>query len=153
MQILVDADALPGDAKAILFRAAERLRVFLVLVANKPLKVPHSAYLSSVVVGAGADIADDWIVERVQLQDLVITADIPLASRVVAKGANALDPRGDLYSEQNVKEKLALRDLLSDLRGCDMLVGGGPATYTKKDSQKFACQLDSYLSRHAPPRS
>ena len=98
MQILVDADALPGDAKVILFRAAQRRRVTLVLVANKPLKVPPSDFLSSVVVGAGADIADDWIVERVQFQDLVITADIPLASRVVAKGANALDPRGDLYS-------------------------------------------------------
>ena len=85
--------------------------------------------------------------------DLVITADIPLASRVVAKGATALDPRGDLFTEQNVNERLALRNLLYDLRGSDLVTGGGPSPYTKKDSQKFACQLDSYLSRHAPPRS
>ena len=150
MRILVDADALPTDAKLILFRAAERVRVALVLVANKPLKTPPSQYLSSVVVGAGADIADDWIVERVELHDLVITADIPLASRVVDKGGQALDPRGDLYTEQNVKERLAMRNLLNDLRNSDTISGGGPAAFSKKDAQKFATQLNNYLCKHAP---
>lgn len=149
MRILVDADALPGPAKVILFRAAERVRVCLTLVANKPLKVPESPYLSSIVVGAGADIADDWIVEHVQPGDLVITADIPLASRVVARGACGLDPRGDLYTEDNVNERLALRNLLDELRVTGVIQGGGPAAFSAKDAQKFASQLNRYLTRHA----
>lgn len=148
MQILVDADALPLAAKEILLRAAVRVRVPLTLVANKPLKVPASEFLHTVVVSAGADIADDWIVERVQPADLVITADIPLASRVVAKGACALDPRGDLYTEDNVKERLALRNLLDELRVSAVIQGGGPPPFGPKDAQKFASQLNRYLTRH-----
>ena len=145
--IWVDGDALPADAKAILFRAAERVRVPLVLVANKLLKVPQSEFLSFMLVGAGADVADSWIVDRVATGDLVVTADIPLASRVVGKGAQALDPRGGMYTDQNVGERLALRDLMADLRVADMITGGGPPPYTKKDVQRFASQLNNFLSR------
>jgi len=147
MRIWVDADALPSAAKTILLRAAERCQVLLTLVANKPLKVPESPYLASLVVGAGLDVADDWIVEQSQCGDLVITADIPLAARVVPRGALALDPRGQLYTEQNIKERLALRDLLADLRNLEVVAGGGPPAYTPKDAQKFASQLNSILSR------
>lgn len=117
------------------------------MVANRPLKVPSSPYLSSVVVGAGLDVADDWIVQQVQAGDLVVTADIPLAAQVVPRGALALDPRGQLYNEQNVQERLALRDLLADLRNLDLMNGGGPPPYTPKDVQRFASQLNRYLSR------
>jgi uncharacterized protein YaiI (UPF0178 family) len=147
VRILVDADALPGEAKRILFRAAERERIALTLVANQLLKVPTSDYLSAVQVGAGADVADDWIVENFEADDLVVTADIPLAARVVDKGGRALDPRGDLYTDGNVKERLALRNLMSELRGADMVQGGGPPPYTKKDLQRFATQLNNYLTR------
>ena len=149
MRILVDGDALPTDAKHVLFRAAEKRGIHLCLVANKPLKVPNSPYLTSVVVEAGADVADDWIVAEAQPQDLIITADIPLANRVVNKGAIALDPRGDLYTQDNVKERLALRNLMDQLRGADVIQGGGPPPFTKKDVQKFASQLNSYLTRHS----
>ena len=150
MRIWVDADALPTAAKTILFRAAERCRIPLTLVANKPLKVPDSPYLSSVVVGAGLDVADDWIVQQTQNGDLVITADIPLASQVVPRGAVALDPRGQLYTEQNARERLALRDLLADLRNLEVMSGGGPPPYTPKDAQKFASQLNRVLQAAAP---
>lgn len=147
MRIWVDADALPSAAKSVLLRAAERCRVQLTLVANKPLKIPPSPYLASVVVGAGLDVADDWIVQQVQPGDLVVTADIPLAAQVVPRGALALDPRGQVYSEQNVQERLALRDLMADLRNLDLMNGGGPPPYTPKDLQKFASQLNGYLNR------
>ena len=147
MTIWVDGDALPADPKSILFRAAERVRVPLVLVANKLLKVPPSEFLSFMLVGAGADVVDSWIVDRVAAGDLVVTADIPLASRVVGKGAQALDPRGGMYTDQNVGERLALRDLMADLRGAEMITGGGPPPYTKKDAQRFASQLNNFLSR------
>lgn len=145
MKIWVDADALPGDARRILLRAAERVRVEVCLVANKPLRVPDG--VTSVVVPGGFDVADDWIVERVQPGDLVVTADVPLASRVVDKGACALDPRGYLYTEDVVKMRLATRDLMEDLRGAGLLDGGGPPPFGKKDAQKFANGLDAWLAR------
>jgi uncharacterized protein YaiI (UPF0178 family) len=145
--IWADGDALPATARDLLFRAAQRLGVSLVMVANKPLRVPDSPYLSTVLVEAGADVADHWIVERAEPGDLVVTADIPLASRVVTKGAEALDPRGSSYTEQNVRERLALRDLMADLRGADMITGGGPPPYTKKDAQRFANALNGFLNR------
>lgn len=145
MRIYVDADALPGDARRILFRAAERVGVEVCLVANKPLRVPEG--ITSVVVGEGFDVADDWIVEHVQPGDLVVTADVPLAGRVVDRGACALDPRGHLYTD---KERLATRDLLEDLRNAGLLQGGGPAPFGKKDAQKFANGLDKWLARARP---
>ena len=146
MKIYVDADGFPSAVKGLLTRAAERLRVPLVFVANKKLKYESSVIISSIIVPEGPDIADDRIVELAQPGDLVITADIPLADRVVAKGAFALDYRGKLYTEDNIKDRLALRDLLYELRDGGM-VTGGPATFSKKDCHTFINQLDSFLIR------
>ena len=119
MQIYVDADALPTLIKDVLVRAAERLRIQVTFVANQYLKVPESGYIESIEVPGGPDIADDKITEWVRSGDLVITADIPLADRVIGKGALALDPRGETYTASNIKERLATRNLLDDLRGAD----------------------------------
>ncbi|MDD5099734.1 MAG: YaiI/YqxD family protein [Syntrophales bacterium] len=144
MQIYVDADGFPRAAKEILIRAALRLRVPVVFVANKPVRREPSPLISSLLVPGGPDIADDRIAELVGPGDLVITADIPLADRVVSKGAFALNPRGKLYTEENVKDRLAVRDLLSELRDGG-LITGGPPTFGKKDCQAFADQLDRFL--------
>lgn len=146
MKIYVDADGFPGAVKGLLIRAAIRLHVPLVFVANKKLKYESSAIISSIIVPEGPDIADDRIVELAQPGDLVITADIPLADRVVAKGAFALDYRGKLYTEDNIKDRLALRDLLYELRDGGM-VTGGPSMFSKKDCHAFVNQLDSFLIR------
>ena len=146
MKIYVDADGFPGALKGLLIRAANRLRVPLVFVANKRVAHEPSAVISSLVVPEGPDIADDRIVELAAPGDLVITADIPLADRVVAKGAFALNPRGKLYTEANIKDRLAMRDLLNELRDGGMMTGG-PAMFSKKDCQAFVNQLDSFLIR------
>jgi uncharacterized protein len=147
MRLLVDGDALPGSVKEVLFRAVQRTGVPLWLVANKPLKVPESPLFTMVLVAAGADAADDWIAEQAKSGDLVVTADVPLASRAVAKGAVALDPRGQLISEANVHERLALRNLLDDLRTSAVLQGGGPPPFGRADLQRFATQLNKWLSK------
>jgi uncharacterized protein len=144
--IWIDADACPRVIKEIIFRASERLELPVCLVANKPLAKHHSRLVSSVVVEDGFDIADDYIVEQVTDQDLVITADIPLAARIVAKGAVGIDPRGELYTEENVGERLSMRDLMQSLRS-DGLVQGGPAQFGMTDRQKFASALDRVLTR------
>ena len=146
MQIYVDADGFPRAAKEILVRAALRLGVPIVFVANKPVCREPSPLISSLLVPGGPDIADDRIVELAEAGDLVITADIPLADRVVSKGAFALNPRGKLYRSENVKDSLALRDLLSELRDCGLMTGGPPA-FGKKDCRVFADQLDRFLIR------
>ena len=146
MKIYVDADGFPSAVKGLLIRAAIRLRVPLVFVANKKLKYESSVIISSIIVPEGPDIADDRIVELAQPGDLVITADIPLADRVVAKGAFALDYRGKLYTEDNIKDRLALRDLLYELRDGGMMTGG-PSMFSKKDCHTFVNQLDSFLIR------
>ena len=146
MRILADADALPGAAKELLLRAAERERVELVMVANQPLRLNGSQFVRAELVAAGPDVADDRIVELAEAGDLVITADIPLADRAVTKGAVALDPRGKLFTEANVKDALAVRDLLNELRNGG-LVSGGPSGYTAKDRQNFAIELNSYLTK------
>jgi uncharacterized protein len=147
MQIFVDADAFPNVIKDILIRAAVRFHVPLVFVANQPVRIGQSANISSIVVPAGPDLADDRIAELAQPGDLVITADIPLADRVVAKGASAINPRGKLYTEENIKDRLAMRDLMNKLRDGGMITGG-PSTFSRKDRQAFANQLNSFLTRH-----
>ncbi|MDA8127051.1 MAG: YaiI/YqxD family protein [Deltaproteobacteria bacterium] len=147
MRIYVDADAFPNVLKDILFRAAERMQVPLVFVACKRLSFGRSANISVIEVPIGPDLADDRIVELVQPGDLVITADIPLADRTITKGAFALNPRGELYTEENIKDRLAFRGLMNELRDCGLVTGGGPAEFTKKDRQAFANQLDRLVSR------
>ena len=145
MPIWVDADACPAAIKEILFRAAERTQVMLVLVANQPLKIPPSTYIRSVQVERGFDVADQRIVLEAGAGDLVVTADIPLAAEVVAKGATALNPRGELYTEANVRERLAMRDMTDELRASGVTTGG-PAALGKRDRQAFANQLDRWLT-------
>ena len=146
MQIFVDADAFPNAIRDILIKASLRLNVPLIFVTNKPLRFEKLANLSLILVPEGPDVADDRIAQLVQPGDLVITADIPLADRVVAKKAFAINPRGKLYTEQNIKDRLAMRDLLNELRDTGMMTGG-PAEFSKKDRQAFANQLDSFLIR------
>jgi len=146
MQIWVDADACPKPIKAILFRAAERSGVRLALVANRPLRVPRSRFVRCVRVSAGFDVADGRILDLVQPGDLVVTADIPLAAEVIDRGAHALDPRGRLYTEENVRECLAVRDLKDELRGIGVNTGG-PAALSESDRREFANQLDRILAR------
>jgi hypothetical protein len=147
MQIWVDADACPNVIKEILFRAAERVQLPLVLVANKTLRTPPSRYISSIRVGAGLDVADNAIVKEMKSGDLVITADIPLASEVIAKDGHALNPRGEFYSKENIEERLTMRNFMDELRGSGVNTGG-PATLSQKDRQAFANQLDRFLAKH-----
>lgn len=145
MQIWVDADACPKPIKEILFRAADRVEMPLTLVANRPLQTPKSRYIRSVVVPAGFDIADEAIVEQMRPGDLVITADIPLAAQVIDKGGHALNPRGELYDADNIRERLAMRDLMDELRGSGIDTGG-PAPFSQQDRTAFANQLDRFLA-------
>ena len=147
MQIWVDADACPNVIKEILFRAAERLQIHLIMVANTTLRTPPSRYVSSIRVGAGLDVADNAIVKEMESGDLVITADIPLASKVIGKGGHALNPRGEFYSKENIEERLTMRNFMDELRGSGVNTGG-PATLNQKDKQAFANQLDRFLARH-----
>ncbi|OQY23605.1 MAG: DUF188 domain-containing protein [Desulfobacteraceae bacterium 4572_35.2] len=147
MHIWVDADACPRVIKEILYRAANRKQVALTLVANQPLKSPPSPYIDSLVVGAGFDVADDKIVELLNAEDLVITADIPLAAAVIDKGGHALNPRGEFYSTENIQERLSVRNMMDELRGCGVETGG-PAAFSAKDKQVFANQLDRFLAQH-----
>ncbi len=136
--------------KEILFRAAERAQVLTTLVANTPLRIPSSAFIKSVRVRQGFDVADHWIVQQMRAGDLVITADIPLAAQVIARDAHALDPRGELYSEDNVRERLAIRNLMQELRATGELIGG-PAPFGQGDRQRFANHLDRFLTQHGQP--
>lgn len=146
MKILVDADALPGAARDILFRAAERVEVRAILIANKALRIPDSEFISFELTGQGFDVADARIVELLEPGDIVVTADIPLAAEVVARGATAIDPRGALYEEENIKERLFIRDFMDTLRKSGATTGG-PAPYGRKESQAFANQLDRLLTK------
>ena len=146
MQIWVDADACPASIKEILFRAAERTRTLTTLVANTLLRTPPSPFIRAMRVPRGFDVADGTIVGQVQPGDLVVTADIPLAAAVVARGAQALDPRGELYSADNVADRLAVRNLMNELRSTG-LETGGPAAFGPADRRRFADQLDRFLSR------
>lgn len=146
MRIWVDADACPRVIREILFRAAERKQVQLTLVANQPLRTPPSPCIDSMVVAAGFDVADDKIVELLSPGDLVITADIPLAAAAIAREGHALNPRGELYTRDNIQERLAVRNMLDELRGCGVDTGGPPAL-NAADRKAFANQLDKFLAR------
>ena len=145
MRIWVDADACPGEIKELLFRAADRTQTKVTLVANQPLRTPRSEFVDSLLVSAGMNVADQRIVELVEPGDLVITADIPLANDIVTAGGQALNPRGELYTDANIGERLAVRDFMDELRGGGQ-VTGGPSAFTDKDRQAFANQLDRWLT-------
>ena len=146
MQIWVDADACPGPVKEILFRTADRRSVQVTLVANHGMRIPKSVNVRLLQVEQGFDVADKFIAARVEPGDLVITADIPLAADVVENGGVALNPRGMLYDRENIREHLARRDFMEELRSTGQ-VSGGPATLGKSDIQTFANSLDRYLTR------
>lgn len=146
MRIWVDADACPAVIKDILFRAADRVGVQLTLVANKPLRTPPSTHIKAVQVCAGFDVADHYIVNAVQSADLVVTADIPLAAEVVARGGLALNPRGELYSRENVRQLLDMRNFMDELRASGVQTGG-PAPLSNSDRQVFANRLDRLLAK------
>ena len=145
-QVWVHADACPGVIKEILFRAAERARVVVTLVANQWLRTPPSRWITSVQVPGGFDVADTAIVERVQRGDLVVTQDIPLAARVLEKGAVAVNPRGEPFTPDNIAQRLSMRNFMEELRGAGVQTGG-PAAFHARDRQAFASQLDRWLSQ------
>jgi len=147
MQIWVDADACPNVIKEILFRAAERLQIPLILVANKILQTPPSRYIRTMRVGVGFDSADNAIVREMASGDLVITADIPLAAEVIGQGGHALNPRGEFYSKENIEERLTMRNFMDELRDAGVNTGG-PAAISRKDRQAFANGLNRFLTRH-----
>ena len=146
MRIWVDADACPRVIKDILFRAADRVGVPLILVANQPVQVPASPNIRSIQVAPGFDVADNHIVQQAQPGDLVITADIPLAAEAIDKGALALNPRGELYTKENIRQRLNMRDFLDTLRSSGINTGG-PAALSQADRQAFANQLDRLLQQ------
>ncbi len=153
MKIWVDADACPVVIKEILFRAAERTATELTLVANHALRIPPSKLISTLQVPAGFDVADNEIVKRLQPGDLVITADIPLAAEVIEKGARALNPRGEMYSTENIKARLNMRDFMDTLRASGIQTGG-PPVLSQADRKAFAGHLDRLLnSESRSPRS
>jgi len=145
-QVWVDADACPGVIRDILFRAAERAQVQVTLVANLWLRTPPSRFIRALQVEGGFDVADSAIVDRVQPGDLVVTQDIPLAARVLEKGAIALNPRGERYTPDNMAERLSMRNFMEELRGAGVQTGG-PAAFHARDRQAFASQLDRWLSQ------
>lgn len=146
MKLWMDGDACPVVIKEILYRASQRRELFLTVVANQRFAIPQSPWVDFLVVADGFDVADSEIVERIQAGDLVITADIPLAAQVVAKGAWALDPRGTLYTEKNISDRLQLRDMMAAIRDTGVETGG-PPPFKAKDRQQFANQLDRLLTQ------
>jgi len=144
-QIWVDADACPKVIKEILFRAADRVGIPVILVANQAISVPGSLYIRSIQVASGFDVADNYIVQQVEKDELVITADIPLAAEVIDKGALALNPRGELYTKENIRQRLNMRDFMDTMRASGMDTGGPPA-FSQADRMAFANQLDRLLA-------
>ena len=151
MRLWVDADACPGPVRDILLRASQRLGVPLVFVANKHLTLPRSELVSSVRVGAGLDVADQHIATNAQPGDLAVTQDIPLAALLVPKGVVVIDPRGELFSEENIAERLSVRNFLQELRDSGVTTGG-PSGFSAQDRQHFAAALDRELTRLLKPR-
>ncbi len=146
MKIYVDADACPTVIKDILYRAAERKQLELLLVANQPLRVPASKFIKTLTVTSGFDVADDEIVKRCAAGDLVITADIPLAAEVIEKGGQALSPRGELFTKENIRGRLNVRDFMDTMRASG-IQSGGPPPLNQRDRMEFANHLDRILAR------
>ena len=151
MHIWVDADACPVVIKEILFKAAQRAKVQMTLVANHTMRIPKSSYIDFLQVTQGFDIADNEIVKRLSSNDLVITADIPLAAEAIENGAIALNPRGELYTTENIRARLNMRDFMDSLRSSGVDTGG-PPPLNQKDRQAFANNLDRLLTRYASQR-
>lgn len=147
MEIWVDADACPGAIKEILFRAATRTKVRVTLVANQFMRVPGSPYVRAIQVASGFDVADDEIVKRCSAGDLVVTSDIPLAAQVLEKGGYALSPRGEMFSANDIRGRLTMRDFLDTMRASGIVTGGPPAL-SQSDKKQFAGHLDSVLAKH-----
>lgn len=150
MHIWVDADACPGVIKEIIFRAAERKRIATTLVANRPLRTPPSRFIRAIQVAPGFDVADAHIVGQVAAGDLVVTADIPLAAAVIERGAQALDPHGELYTAATIRERLSLRNFMEGLRSAGVETGG-PGAFGQSERQAFANCLDRLLARLPVP--
>src|SRR5574343_1766046 len=146
LKIWVDADACPGVIKEIIFRAAERRQIETILVANQMLRTPPSRFIRAIQVPHGFDVADAHIVEQVAAGDLVVTADIPLASGVIERGAHALNPRGELYTTANIQERLTMRNFMEGLRSAGVETGG-PAAFSQADRQAFGHALDRFLAK------
>ncbi len=146
MQIWVDADACPNVIKEILYRAAKRLQIHLTLVANAPIQIPGYDFIEAVQVRSGLDVADNYIVQHMAADDLVITADIPLAANVIEKGGYALNPRGEFYDKRNIRERLSMRNFMESLRSSGVETGGPPA-FNNRDREAFANQLDRFLAK------
>lgn len=146
MKIWVDADACPVAVKEILYRAANRTRIELTLIANQMLRVPPSPWIKALQVPSGFDVADQKIAQEVVAGDVVVTADVPLAALVIAKGAVVIDPRGELLDKGNIQERLSMRNFMESLRNSGIEIGG-PASLSSADRQAFANQLDRLLSR------
>jgi uncharacterized protein YaiI (UPF0178 family) len=146
MRIWVDADACPVVIKEILYRAANRVKIPTTFVANQSLRLAPSPYLFTLQVSKGFDVADNKIIELLQVGDLVITADIPLAAQVVEQGGHALNPRGEFYSAENIQERLTMRNLMETLRSSGIETTG-PSAFNQSDRQAFAAQLDRFLAR------
>ncbi len=147
MTLYVDGDAFPNLLKPILFRAIERLKLKTVVIANKKINIGQSPFITYVLVEQGADEADNKIVELLEENDLVITADIPLADRTISKNAHAIDHRGELYTEDNIKQYLAMRNLMQEIRDSGEITKG-PAPFSQNDAQKFANQLNKFLQKY-----
>ncbi len=148
MKIYVDADACPTVIKDILYRVSQRTGIEVILVANQSLAIPRIPTVRAVQVSAGFDVADKRIVELVAKDDLVITADIPLAAEVIEKGGKALNPRGELYTAANIKARLNMRDFMDSMRNSGVQVGGGPPPLTQRDRMIFANALDTYIAQN-----
>lgn len=148
MKIWVDADACPGVIKEILFKASQRTKIHMTLVANHALRVPPLEWITFLQVQSGFDVADNEIVNRLSPGDLVITSDIPLAAEVIQKGASALNPRGTFYTSDNIRQHLNMRDFMDTLRGSGVDTGG-PSSMTTNERREFANQLDRFLQRQA----
>jgi len=146
MQIWIDADSCPKVIKEILFRAAERLGIFIILVSNQPQRTSASQFVKSIVVPSGFNVADEHIIEQVHAGDLVITADIPLAAAVIEKEAFALNPRGKFYTKENIGEQLAVRNFMDEMRVSGITISG-PKSFSQRDRKSFANQLDKFLAK------